>query len=771
MASSDPEVKTCSKTCLKNNETLKKQYDDLRTELNKSQSDLANYKRGLASVEERLIFFKKNEVVFCEKVDVLKRDVSIRDSKINEQRRSQIADNSRKGVGFISYNVVPPPHTGLFAPPTIDLSSSGLEEFQQPEFEGYGLRANKSVCENSSNETKKNSDAPLIEEWVSENEDEVESPVVVEKKTVVPTIPKVDVVRPKQQEKPVRKTVRYAEMYRSKVPRGNQRNWNNLKSQQLGSNFVMYNKAFYVCGSFNHLQINCHNHQRRDIVSRNNYNREDAKNTHPNVPRNMSPKAVLLKTGLTSLNTVRPVNTAHPKTAVHSKPRHDDKGFVDSGCSRHMTGNIAYLSDFKLFDGGYVAFGGCAYGGKIIGKGTLKTDNLDFKDIYFVNELKFNLFSVSQILVLLPKKHHYKLLYSIDQGPFELGTTRDALRTIPEEVSFLDQKGLVHMRISVTRRRNDTMQMSVPPILCFKDYPKISTRTYPNVIYKLINHNIEAKGNLGHVKMLSGWFLDSQRTIGYSVVRWFEWLRCFQVKISMCTMFAFTSGQRHEALNFNKDMITVQPHAQSSHVQSHQYPSSSTNPQSLQYPQFPETSQIDSGYTQTDEILDNLTKQMALLAQSFRATLPQTNNQLRTSSNTRNQATIQDGRVVVQNVQGRQNQNQNQRYVARGNGAAGNGGHRIELGMPMQDKMLLMQAQENGAVLDEEELLFLAGEQENTFDADVDNQPVQDLALSEDNIFQADECDAFDSDVDDEPSAQTIFMANLSSAGSANPQA
>ncbi|GJS95581.1 retrovirus-related pol polyprotein from transposon TNT 1-94 [Tanacetum coccineum] len=42
-----------------------------------------------------------------------------------------------------------------------------------------------------------------------------------------------------------------------------------------------------------------------------------------------------------------------------------------------------------------------------------------------------------------------------------------------------------------------------------------------------------------------------------------------------------------------------------------------------------------------------------------------------------------------------------------------------------KDKMLLMQAQENGAVLDEEELLFLAGEQGNTFDADVDNQPVQ----------------------------------------------
>ncbi|GJU27957.1 retrovirus-related pol polyprotein from transposon TNT 1-94 [Tanacetum coccineum] len=88
-----------------------------------------------------------------------------------------------------------------------------------------------------------------------------------------------------------------------------------------------------------------------------------------------------------------------------------------------------------------------------------------------------------------------------------------------------------------------------------------------------------------------------------------------------------------------------------------------------------------------------------------------------------------------------------------------------------KDKMLLMQAQENGAVLDEEELLFLVGEQSNTFDADVDNQPVRDLARNEDNIFQADECDAFDSDVDDEPTAQSIFMANLSSAGPTNLQA
>ncbi|GKE54008.1 hypothetical protein Tco_1489164, partial [Tanacetum coccineum] len=44
-----------------------------------------------------------------------------------------ISDNSRKGVGFVNYNAIPPSPTGLFAPPTIDLSNSGLEEFQQPE--------------------------------------------------------------------------------------------------------------------------------------------------------------------------------------------------------------------------------------------------------------------------------------------------------------------------------------------------------------------------------------------------------------------------------------------------------------------------------------------------------------------------------------------------------------------------------------------------------------------------------------------------------------
>nr|GEV64970.1 hypothetical protein [Tanacetum cinerariifolium] len=80
-------------------------------------------------------------------------------------------------------------------------------------------------------------------------------------------------------------------------------------------------------------------------------------------------------------------------------PQHalKDKGVNDSGCLRHMTGNMSYLSDFKELNGRYVTFGGNPEGGKISRKGKIQTGKLDFDDVYFVKELKFNIFSVSQM--------------------------------------------------------------------------------------------------------------------------------------------------------------------------------------------------------------------------------------------------------------------------------------------------------------------------------------------------------------------------------------
>ncbi|GKC12064.1 putative ribonuclease H-like domain-containing protein [Tanacetum coccineum] len=243
MAFSDSEVyndKTCSKTYLKNYETLKKQYDDLIVKLNQTELTTTTYKRGLATVEEQLITYRNNELLFSEEVTVLKREVACKDYEINVLKKSQITDKSKKGL---AYTAVPPPHPLIYnRPKKLDLSYSGLDEFKEPEFKGYGY-------ENSSVQIpSKGKDGPV--------------------------------------------------------------------------------------------------------------------------------------------NAVR---------AKGGKPQQDNTGFVDSGCTRHMTGNIAYLSDFKKFNGDYVTFRGGVHGGRISGKGTLKTDSLDFNDVYFVNELKLNLFSVSQM--------------------------------------------------------------------------------------------------------------------------------------------------------------------------------------------------------------------------------------------------------------------------------------------------------------------------------------------------------------------------------------
>ncbi|GJS13251.1 ribonuclease H-like domain-containing protein [Tanacetum coccineum] len=136
-----------------------------------------------------------------------------------------------------------------------------------------------------------------------------------------------------------------------------------------------------------------------------------AKKTHPCVKKNMVPRAVLMKSSLVSVNTARQINTVHSKITVNAarpmpkalvnaarpkavvnavkgnninavkasacwcNPQMDlqDQGVIDSGCSRHMTGNMSYLTNYEEIDRGYVTFGGNPKGGKITGKSTIKT--------------------------------------------------------------------------------------------------------------------------------------------------------------------------------------------------------------------------------------------------------------------------------------------------------------------------------------------------------------------------------------------------------------
>ncbi|GKF21557.1 hypothetical protein Tco_0070195 [Tanacetum coccineum] len=146
-------------------------------------------------------------------------------------------------------------------PPTPNLSFIGLDEF-----------VNEPVvkkCKAMSNEeepkvVRKNNDAPSIKECVLDDKEEDVSQPKTGKKTVSHSIVNKEFFKSKQQEKTTRKTIKQVEQHRQNThsPRGNQRNWNNMMSQKLGSNFEMFNKACYVCGSFDHLQNDYNYHQK-----------------------------------------------------------------------------------------------------------------------------------------------------------------------------------------------------------------------------------------------------------------------------------------------------------------------------------------------------------------------------------------------------------------------------------------------------------------------------------------------------------------------------
>ncbi|GKC32864.1 ribonuclease H-like domain-containing protein [Tanacetum coccineum] len=165
---------------------------------------------GLESVEEKLEVYKANKSIYSQDIKILKFEIEYKfenaSKSLNKLIESQIVDNCKKGLG---YNAVPPPYTGNFMPPTPDLSYTSLDEF-----------VNKLVVKNGKSDeevskvVRKSNDSPIIEDWVSDSEEENVSQTKTEKKTVKPSIAKIEFVKPKQQEKTARKTVKQVEKHR-----------------------------------------------------------------------------------------------------------------------------------------------------------------------------------------------------------------------------------------------------------------------------------------------------------------------------------------------------------------------------------------------------------------------------------------------------------------------------------------------------------------------------------------------------------------------------
>ncbi|GJT03196.1 ribonuclease H-like domain-containing protein [Tanacetum coccineum] len=411
---------------------------------------------------------------------------------------------------------VPPPMTGNYMPsgPDIEIDDSqytyGPEKTQPSEPESQtteldtcnsniSTEPSELVSEPVVNESnievqpKVWSDAPIIEEYESDSDDEYVS--VQTKGLDTPSFANKQVKTP-------RKNVKNQSTH-SQKPKVN--------NKELGNGFT--ERACFVCGSFSHLIRDCDYHVKlakqvelnKQNMSKGNGTGE-RKPTWNNVQRTvLTSTALKVNTVKPIVNGVRPANVFHKTHSPSSRPfkrttvlrtnfsnqkvyiakvkevstvgkKWDtadnphrtlkNKGIIDSGCSRHMTGNKAYLADFQDFNGGPVAFGGSK--GYIIGKGKIKTGKLDFEDLPDEN----------QILLKVPRQNNmysFNLENIVPSGGFSwtfflrtkdetsailkffIDNREPLIKRLKRDQEEIQQCMNLHNKMEVAERKNKTL--------------------------------------------------------------------------------------------------------------------------------------------------------------------------------------------------------------------------------------------------------------------------------------------------------------------------
>ncbi|GJZ55282.1 hypothetical protein Tco_0610475, partial [Tanacetum coccineum] len=343
-------------------------------------------------------------------------------TKIEEENNQVIEMFKKEG-----YHAVPPPYTRNYMPSRPDLSIAGLDDSvyktnvsktisSMPRIESTASKSSKDSLEQPKDVRPS---SPIIEEWETDSDDDrVFRPLFEQNK---PSYTKINFVKSDENTRKSvieQHTYRQAENLRkSQSPRDCNFDENKMVRKSVLNNMGRVTGQREVRPLWNNAQRV--NHQN--------------KLTHPHPKRNFVPIAVATKYGLvlvnaakqisprqaTSITKVNNVTTSGPEVVVSTvrekgkmllSPQHAGfgdqqetvilnmlyriKGFFYSRCSRHMTGNKSYLTDYQDIDRG---FAGSPKGGKITAKGNIRTGKLDFEDVYFVKELKFNIFSVSQV--------------------------------------------------------------------------------------------------------------------------------------------------------------------------------------------------------------------------------------------------------------------------------------------------------------------------------------------------------------------------------------
>ncbi|GJV58384.1 putative ribonuclease H-like domain-containing protein [Tanacetum coccineum] len=385
----------------------------------------------LESVKKQLVVYQKNEDVYEEKIgildakdktglcygdqmnendfnncEVVKNVIeSVFDSRSSDGDDIQANDSFKKVDG---YHAVPHPLTGNYIHLKADLSFASLDDsvykckVSEPSANESKVELNVTKTSTNSVEEPKTyrPSAPFIQEWDTDSDnDSIFRPVSDQPKHTPVKINFVKLVKyvkcvdsDKQTEKP--RSFTQSPKVRVLV----KRKQDHAAKKSFPRAAVSTSLTRPVNTATPKRSVNVSNSRRNTFHKSHSPIRSFYKSTAPNTRiLNEKVNAVRVNGVNTTRQTAVSAIEGNGVTAGNPQQTLKNKGIFDSGCSRHMTRNKDFLTDSQEIDGGFVAFSGSTRGGKITGKGKIRTGKLDFEDVYFVQELKFNLFSVSQM--------------------------------------------------------------------------------------------------------------------------------------------------------------------------------------------------------------------------------------------------------------------------------------------------------------------------------------------------------------------------------------
>ncbi|GJT62390.1 ribonuclease H-like domain-containing protein, partial [Tanacetum coccineum] len=316
-----------SKSCRKNTKNLNNKIIKLSEELSNCETDLYNYKRGLSQVKARLFEFKKNEIKFCERVRVLERDIEHKDNKIKYLRNE--LEELKKEKESIYFKIE------KFENASKDLDTLLGNQKLDKDKKGLGFKEYSTIPPPPAQVY-----SPLKKDlsWIGLPE-YVDDTVTNYSRTT----PSIDVSK----------------------------DVSNKQNEIWKSNTAFFLQEASVGNVVSKSMIRFVKETSCPSVSKVNNTKTSKKPTMKYAYMYMntlqSPRLGIIIVGYGWL-----------REKLVPRDNIDDKGYWDSGCSRHMTGNISYLSEYEPFNGGFVSFG--HGGGKITGKGTIKTGELEFEN-------------------------------------------------------------------------------------------------------------------------------------------------------------------------------------------------------------------------------------------------------------------------------------------------------------------------------------------------------------------------------------------------------